>query len=783
MDRLRVWVAVFLLSLGAGVAHADGTFIAAANRTDMVFDQARNVIYVANGDRVLRYDVANQRLLDPIVLGGQLKGLDISPDGHTLAVADAAGVAGPDGEVPEAWVHLVDLATRTDRKVTFPTSEWGEYGTYSVAFTHDGGLLTTSSFAGSGWVWMRRLDVHTLTWTLLVSVRQDTMLSASADGSAVAFAESNISDGRWGVYYPATGQVVQRQWYTDGTSWFNYEIAANADGSQFTIPTYGGTFVYDAQYQKAATIGEYAAGRPIGLAYDPVRPRAYFPWAGSSEVRVYDMQSMQPLGSYDFGDTFDIVGNSAYGQGRTRISPDGRWLMVTVSGGVRFLRQYDSITTEPVSATSGGERVWITLHSSIPDAHFDVETPPAHGRVTIDGNVAIYAPVADYHGEDSFVFRAHYGPLSATAVASITVDPVDGPYSPKVAFETLPALQAATPIPGSAHVPGDFNGDGTSDLLWFNPTTSQVGYWLMAARPGLRPPASITATHTYGVTPGYFVGAAGDLTGDGYADLVFTSASRDLWLWTNSRTGGWRSTRIGSYPDAWQLIGAGDIDGDGYDDLLWLDPSDCQFGYWLMKGGTRKASRTVPVTCGYYPLGIGYYTPGKRLSILWTSGINDLYVWDSAPPNFRSYNLTAALAGALGDEDIGHVWAIGGGTAGKGIGFERRDAGVAKGGIINRSFDLQGRETGHTASVLWTDPVDSGWASSAGYLVRSGTKGGAGLYAIDKVAHALGTGGLPTSDPTVSGPAPMPTYGLWAYPQGWYVVGAPANGAAPLPWK
>jgi hypothetical protein len=40
------------------------------------------------------------------------------------------------------------------------------------------------------------------------------------------------------------------------------------------------------------------------------------------------------------------------------------------------------------------------------------------------------------------------------------------PYSPTVSFGYLPALQVATPKPGSPYVANDFNGDGTSDLLW-----------------------------------------------------------------------------------------------------------------------------------------------------------------------------------------------------------------------------------------------------------------------------------------------------------------------------
>lgn len=81
--------------------HAEGFFIPASSRVDMVYDDNRHLVYITNGNSLLRYDLSTASFLSPIQLGGNLSGIDISPDGNTLAVADRSGV----------WIHLVDLQT------------------------------------------------------------------------------------------------------------------------------------------------------------------------------------------------------------------------------------------------------------------------------------------------------------------------------------------------------------------------------------------------------------------------------------------------------------------------------------------------------------------------------------------------------------------------------------------------------------------------------------------------------------------------------------------------
>lgn len=407
-----------------------------------------------------------------------------------------------------------------------------------------------------------------------------------------------------------------------------------------------------------------------------------------------------------------------------------------------------------------------------------------------------------YSANYGWDYASGWGSVNVKGFAGLAAASSSGANSPLVSFGTLPALQVTTPIPGSTHTPGDFNGDGISDLLWFNPSSSQLGYWTMAATvPNGPSGGGVTRTglKTFNITSGYFVGAVGDFNQDGYADLVFTSPNRDLWLWTNNEQGGWTSAYIGTYPSQWQLVGAGDINGDGYDDLLWLNPSACEFAYWTMQGATRTGSKIISIPCGYYPISIGYYTPSNRLSILWTSAANDLYVWDGTGSSgggtgngFNAYNLSSYLPANS------RIISIGGGYQGQNMGlrvYTLSSDGTyddAQGALLSRSFDSNGNQTGvQVTSVFGPNRVD-GNIGSAGYVIAGNGVNNTGVYNIDPYYMYISTGGLQNNSNTnYTGNAPeypalMSDYQVgnnWSYPSGWWVVGALFNSTASPPWQ
>jgi hypothetical protein len=466
---MRKLLAAAVLSGFALPAFAVGTLVPASSRIDMVHDDARGLVYISNGSQVLRYQVSSGTFLSPIQLSGALGGLDISPDNRSIVVADLTG------STTQSWVHIVDLDTLVPRTVAVNTPDTYEGGTFTAVYDDAGRIYTTSTFNGSGWVPLRTLDPGSNTWTSVASVRQNTMLSASGDGLTIAFAESNISDGAWGLIDVPTGTFVSRNGYQNGTAWFNWEIATDRFGAQFSIPTYNGTAVYDDAYAKIGSIGTYAGALPIGVAYHPVERIAYFPFAQTSEVRVYDMNTRTQIGAYNFEFAFPWVGNHAFENGRTRISRDGSLLMVTVGGGVRIYQQYAPLQASNIAdSANGGHPKAIALAGSIGNGgaiSYALESGPAHGTVSISGSTATYTAVAGYDGADAFTYRASYGRASRSAVVSMSV--VSPNRAPVAVDDTAHTRTTAILIPVLAN-DSDPDGDAISIASVTAPTAGST---------------------------------------------------------------------------------------------------------------------------------------------------------------------------------------------------------------------------------------------------------------------------------------------------------------------
>ena len=422
--KLFAWTILTTIVLCSSVSRTEaaGTFIPAASRFDMVHDAGRDLLYITNGDQVLRYQISTNTFLSPFVIGRKLTGLDLSPDGNTLVVADDLELD------PVVWVYVIDLRTEQIRQALFPRA-FGEGGTYAVAYGNDDTVLITSTFEGSGWVPLRKFIPSTGFWQELGLIRNYSTVRSSGDLAVVGLAETDSSDGPFGRYRISDGNFLRKFGYTDGTGWYNYEIGVNKDGTQFAIPTFFGTYIADVNLTKFHVIGEYAGPQPIGVVYHPVEKTVYFAWSGSTEVRAFDTDQFNQTAAYDFEYTFTNPGNWPFKWGRLKMSRDGSLLFATVDGGIRFIRLYSPLVAESQSVTVTEDTpAPITLGGGVGNGGTVsyLITNPSHGSLSGEAPNLTYHPDANYYGPDSFSFKIVYGSaVSEEATVSIIVKRVN----------------------------------------------------------------------------------------------------------------------------------------------------------------------------------------------------------------------------------------------------------------------------------------------------------------------------------------------------------------------
>ncbi|KJU84462.1 bacillolysin [Candidatus Magnetobacterium bavaricum] len=189
------------------------------------------------------------------------------------------------------------------------------------------------------------------------------------------------------------------------------------------------------------------------------------------------------------------------------------------------------------------------------------------------------------------------------------------------AIHTLPDL--SWQIKGS----GDFNGDGKSDILWYNTSMGMVYIWFMSG-------ASVSSQGVVATLSdlSWQIKGAGDFNGDGKSDILWYNTSTGMvYIWFMSATLVSSQGTVGTQPDlTWQIKGAGDFNGDGKSDILWQNTKTGLVYIWYLSG-TSITSANSPLTLSnltWQIKGIGDFNGDGKSDILWYNpSTGMLYTW------------------------------------------------------------------------------------------------------------------------------------------------------------
>lgn len=289
------------------------------------------------------------------------------------------------------------------------------------------------------------------------------------------------------------------------------------------------------------------------------------------------------------------------GGAEMRLSNAGRLLRVTIGEGDRLpvLRpaRPELLNLAPTAAKSVGPSVSLLLSEGDASVEPGLGTTPVWYALSGQEDAELGRSVStagDVNGDgfsDVVVGAPLYdGPFEDSGRAMVFFGTAAGPRQ-----EPAWTLDGGVPeaqLGAAVATAGDVNGDGYSDVLVGAPGVGQVRVFLGS-------PAGLSSSGGWTVTSeqsgslfGSSVSTAGDVNGDGYADVLVGAPGFDgigedegrAYLFLGSATGlsaspAWSASGEMGAEFGASVAAAGDVNGDGYDDVIVGSP-----GYFYSEG-------------------------------------------------------------------------------------------------------------------------------------------------------------------------------------------------------
>ena len=166
---------------------------------------------------------------------------------------------------------------------------------------------------------------------------------------------------------------------------------------------------------------------------------------------------------------------------------------------------------------------------------------------------------------------------------------------------------------------GDWTGDGTAGILWYNSSTGDTDEWQLAN-------GQWAGSVDLGPHPGsgWTIAGVGDFFDNGRDDVLWTNSSGgnvQTDIWELGSTGQWiNSVSSGTHPAGYQVVGVGDLNGNGTTDILWQNTTSGDVDEWLINNGQWAGSVDLGTHPGNYQIaGVGSFTGTRTSDVLWAT--------------------------------------------------------------------------------------------------------------------------------------------------------------------
>ncbi len=219
-------------------------------------------------------------------------------------------------------------------------------------------------------------------------------------------------------------------------------------------------------------------------------------------------------------------------------------------------------------------------------------------------------------------------------------------------------------------VPDDFNGNGTSDVLWRSSNGALID-WSMS---GSAISGSGYATYQGNqIAPdaSWSIASTSDFDGNGSTDVLWRQSSGALALWSMNGSTVTSSNAVTSQgnavaPDAsWSVAGTGDFGGDGKADILWRQSSGA-LALWQMNGASISSSNAVTYQgnavapdASWSVAGVADFNGDAKADLLWRNANGALALWQMDGATLSSSNMVTSQGNVIAPDASWSIAGIG----------------------------------------------------------------------------------------------------------------------------